>query len=45
LPRRVYDRLNGRQTLSELLIPYDDPEHRQSFLRVVYLLVEVGLAD
>jgi hypothetical protein len=45
LPRRVYDRLNGKQSLSELLAPYDDPAHRESFLRVVYLLVEVGLAE
>jgi len=44
LPREVYDRLDGRFSLSKLLGRYDDEEHRLAFARAVYLLTETGLA-
>jgi hypothetical protein len=44
LPRQIFDALDGRHTFAEMLHRYDDLEHRESFVRVVYLLVETGLA-
>jgi hypothetical protein len=41
--REVYDKLDGRFTLQELLDRFDDPEQRRLFSRVVYLLAEVGM--
>jgi serine/threonine protein kinase len=43
-PRQVFDALDARQTVSELLHRYDDLDHRESVVRIVYLLVETGLA-
>jgi hypothetical protein len=42
-PRRVYDKLNGRQKLVELVSIFDDEEQREAFLRVVVLLVDTGI--
>jgi eukaryotic-like serine/threonine-protein kinase len=44
-PRQVFDELDGRFTLIDLLRRFDDPERRQMFARVVYLLLETKLAD
>ena len=43
-PRQVFDDLDGRFTLIELLRRFDDPDQRQAFARMVYLLLETGLA-
>jgi len=43
-PREIFDRLDGRRTLLELLQQYDDAEQRQSFARIVYLLLQTQLA-
>jgi serine/threonine-protein kinase len=43
--RRVYDRLDGHRTLAELLDRYDDEEECDVFTRIVYLLVETGMAE
>jgi eukaryotic-like serine/threonine-protein kinase len=42
-PRQIFDNLDGRHPLSELLHRYDDLDQRASFARIVYLLVETGL--
>ncbi|MFH1131933.1 MAG: serine/threonine-protein kinase [Pseudomonadota bacterium] len=43
-PRQIYDRLAGRLTLGEMLSKFDDSVQRESFARIVYLLVETGMA-
>ncbi len=43
LPRRVYDQLNGRHTVEEVLAPFDDPEQRLAFARIIVLLTATGL--
>jgi len=42
--RQVFDRLDGRLPFSEQLQRFDDQEQRDRWGRLVYLLVEVGLA-
>ncbi len=42
--REIYNKLDGRFTIQELLDRYDDEEQRQFFERVVYLLGQAGLA-
>lgn len=44
LPRRVYDRLDGRHTLRQLFETYTDPVQRDEFAQIVFLLLETGLA-
>jgi eukaryotic-like serine/threonine-protein kinase len=43
-PRQVFDELDGRFSLIELLRRYDDPDQRQTFARMIYLLLETRLA-
>jgi hypothetical protein len=42
--RQVYDKLDGRLTLRHWLDRYDDDEKAEQFARIVYLLVETGMA-
>lgn len=44
-PRQLFDALDGRFTVAELLKRYDDQEHRMACARVLYLLVETGMAS
>lgn len=44
VPRQVYDRLDGRFTLEQLLRRFDDAAQRRAFAQMVFLLVETGLA-
>ena len=41
--RAVFNKLDGRRTLGEMVEPYDDVEERGFFLRVAYLFIEAGL--
>jgi eukaryotic-like serine/threonine-protein kinase len=43
-PRQLFDQLDGRHSLQDLLSRYDDAEQRGHFARIVYLLLETGLA-
>ena len=43
-PRAVFDILDGRLPLAEFLSRFGDPEQEEVFARMVYLLVEAGLA-
>jgi eukaryotic-like serine/threonine-protein kinase len=43
-PRQIFDELDGRLPLSDLLHRYDDLDQRASFARIVYLLVETSMA-
>lgn len=44
IPRQVYDKLDGRFTVAELLIRYDDLSQRETFGRIIYLLLQTGFA-
>ena len=44
-PRLTYNRLNGKNTVRELLDRFDDDTERLGFARLVYLLFVTGLAE
>lgn len=43
LPRQAYDKLTGQWTLSEILARFDDPSHRASVERMIFLMLETGM--
>ena len=43
-PREVFDMLDGKLTVAELLERFDDVLEEDAFNRVLYLLIETGLA-
>jgi tRNA A-37 threonylcarbamoyl transferase component Bud32 len=43
-PRDVYNRLDGRGTLRQLVQRFTNPDDRTAFLRTLYLLVQTDLA-
>jgi len=45
VPRQLFDQLDGRHTVTELLSRFDDAAQRADFARIVYLLLETGLAS
>jgi hypothetical protein len=45
LPRQAYDKLQGKLSVGGLLEQFDDGNERNAFARVLYLLVETGLAN
>jgi hypothetical protein len=43
--RKIYDSLDGKKTVAELRDRYPRPEDRGRFLRLLYLLINTGLAS